>query len=91
MPTRTYWALVFVIGGVIAFAWPYVFPPPGDKFAEGLFRAAAWVAGSGAAFAILRMGSRAGRINAEPSPDDSPYPGRRRARPSTLHRTTVVR
>lgn len=62
MTDRNYWVFIIVIGGLIAFVWPYVFPPSGDKFADGLFRAGAWVAGSSAAFGVLHLISRADRI-----------------------------
>jgi hypothetical protein len=61
MSTRAYWALWLVIGGAIAFAWPYLVPRD-DRFVDGLLRAAAWVTGYGAAYLILRLGRQRGWI-----------------------------
>lgn len=54
--------MVFVIGGVIAFLLPYVFPRSDDRFMDALLRAVAWSAGVGAAYLVLQWGTKSGRI-----------------------------
>ena len=62
MGTRRFWVAALVVGGIIAFLWPYVVPGSDDPFAAGLFRATAWVLGAGAAYLVLNWISSTSRL-----------------------------
>jgi hypothetical protein len=56
---RWFWAML-VIGGAIAFAWPYVVSGYADPLAEGIFRAGAWATAIGAVYLLGVWGAREG-------------------------------